>query len=319
MIDKKTPPNHPSKFSLKLLNPKYILGWIGVALLYLVSLMPFRMQMAIGRAIGRFLYILGPKRKEIARVNLEMCFPEKNQHEIEEILKENLINTGVGIIEMGIAWWSSDRKIDELTIHYKNKEILESNEGILVLAKHTTHVEIDVRLMSRGLNMGGMYRPQKNKIINHIMINARNKYIEGAFHHKQASQTLDYVRNGKKMIYAADQDFGSKYSIFVPFFKEMASTITIPHGISQERFKVVFIKINRKKNGYEVEAKEIEPKEDQLEFLTNMNKAYTDSIIESPEQFLWVHRRFKTRPDGGDVYPIWKSREKRRQNERKSS
>ena len=50
-----------------------------------------------------------------------------------------------------------------------------------------------------------------------------------------------------------------------------------------------------------------------------MNKAYTDSIIESPEQFLWVHRRFKTRPDGGDVYPIWKSREKRRQNERKSS
>ena len=125
MIDKKTPPNHPSKFSLKLLNPKYILGWIGVALLYLVSLMPFRLQMAIGRAIGRFLYILGPKRKEIARVNLEMCFPEKNQHEIEEILKENLINTGVGIIEMGIAWWSSDRKIDDLTIHYKNKEILE--------------------------------------------------------------------------------------------------------------------------------------------------------------------------------------------------
>ena len=82
---------------------------------------------------------------------------------------------------------------------------------------------------------------------------------------------------------------------------------------------MVFIKINRKKNGYEVEAKEIEPKEDQLEFLTNMNKAYTDSIIESPEQFLWVHRRFKTRPDGGDVYPIWKRREKRRQNERKSS
>ena len=319
MIDKKSPPNHPSKFSLELLNPKYILGWVGVALLYFVSLMPFRLQIAIGRAIGKFLYILGPKRREIARVNLGMCFPEKDHDEIEKILKENLINTGIGIIEMGIAWWSSDRKIDDLTIHYKNKEILESDEGILVLAKHTTHVEIDVRLMSRGLKMGGMYRPQKNKIINHIMINSRNKYIEGAFHHKQASQTLDYVRIGKKMIYAADQDFGSKYSIFVPFFTEKASTITIPHGISQEGFKVVLIKINRKKNGYEVEAKEIEPKEDQLEFLTNMNKTYTDSIIESPEQFLWVHRRFKTRPDGSDVYPKWKSREKRRQNERRSS
>ncbi len=314
MINKDTPPNNPSKFSFSLLNPKYLFGWIGMILLFLSNLLPFTFQIMIGKAIGLFLYFIGPKRKEVARTNLQICFPEKNDQQIEEMLRENLINTGVGIIEMGIAWWSSNKRIDKLTLNYKNKEILKKEEGILILAKHTTHVEVDVRLISRGLTIGGMYRPQNNKIINHVMINARNKYIEGAFHHKQASQTLDYVRKGKKMLYAADQDFGPKYSAFVPFFGEESATITIPHGISQEGLKVVLIDVVRRKDGYELEVIEIEKNDNQLEFLTAMNKIYTETIKRSPDQYLWVHRRFKTRQDGKDLYP-----NSRRERRRKKS
>ena len=315
---KNEPHNNEVKLELSMLSPSYLLTWLGTGFLYVLTLLPIKIQLFLGGQLGSILLFISPQRKNITQINLQLCFPDKTQIELEKMVKEVFKDIGKGLIETGIAWWKSDRFIDKLINKKSNFEQLDSNnEGCLILLKHSTHAELDIRIISRLLRVGGMYKTQTNKVMNYLMIKARNKYLIGTVTNRQTRRGLTWLRNGLKFLYAADQDYGAKGSEFVPFFGIQAATITLPSDLFKKGTRVYFFNVIRVNSSYEIILSEFSQQTDKDGFLNEMNNFYQKAILETPTQYFWMHRRFKTRPEGEEgFYPHWKRREARRERER---
>ena len=310
--------NNEVKIELSMLSPSYLLTWLGTGFLYVLTLLPIKIQLFLGGQLGSILLFISPQRKNITQINLQLCFPNKTQIELEKMVKEVFKDIGKGLIETGIAWWKSDRFIDKLITKKTDFEQLDSNnEGCLILLKHSTHAELDIRIISRLLRVGGMYKTQTNKVMNYLMIKARNKYLIGTVTNRQTRRGLKWLRNGLKFLYAADQDYGTKGSEFVPFFGIQAATITLPSDLFKKGTRVYFFNVIRVNSSYEITLSEFSQQTDKDGFLNEMNNFYQKAILETPTQYFWMHRRFKTRPEGEEgFYPHWKRREARRERER---
>ena len=315
---KNEPHNNEVKLELSMLSPSYLLTWLGTGFLYVLTLLPIKIQLFLGGQLGSILLFISPQRKNITQINLQLCFPNKTQIELEKMVKEVFKDIGKGLIETGIAWWKSDRFIDKLINKKSNFEQLDSNnEGCLILLKHSTHAELDIRIISRLLRVGGMYKTQTNKVMNYLMIKARNKYLIGTVTNRQTRRGLTWLRNGLKFLYAADQDYGTKGSEFVPFFGIQAATITLPSDLFKKGTRVYFFNVMRVNSSYEITLDEFSQQTDKDGFLNEMNNFYQKAILETPTQYFWMHRRFKTRPEGQEgFYPHWKRREARKERER---
>ena len=315
---KNEPHNNEVKLELSMFSPSYLLTWLGTGFLYVLTLLPIQIQLFLGGQLGSILLFISPQRKNITQINLQLCFPNKTQIELEKMVKEVFKDIGKGLIETGIAWWKSDRFIDKLINKKSNFEQLDSNnEGCLILLKHSTHAELDIRIISRILRVGGMYKTQTNKVMNYLMIKARNKYLIGTVTNRQTRRGLKWLRNGLKFLYAADQDYGGKGSEFVPFFGIQAATISLPSDLFKKGTRVYFFNVIRVNSSYEIALDEFSQNTDKDGFLNEMNNFYQKAILEAPTQYFWMHRRFKTRPEGEEgFYPHWKKREARRERER---
>ena len=315
---KNEPHNNEVKLELSMFSPSYLLTWLGTGFLYVLTLLPIQIQLFLGGQLGSILLFISPQRKNITQINLQLCFPNKTQIELKKMVKEVFKDIGKGLIETGIAWWKSDRFIDKLINKKSNFEQLDSNnEGCLILLKHSTHAELDIRIISRILRVGGMYKTQTNKVMNYLMIKARNKYLIGTVTNRQTRRGLKWLRNGLKFLYAADQDYGGKGSEFVPFFGIQAATISLPSDLFKKGTRVYFFNVIRVNSSYEIALDEFSQNTDKDGFLNEMNNFYQKAILEAPTQYFWMHRRFKTRPEGEEgFYPHWKKREARRERER---
>ena len=317
-VDKKEPFNNEVSFEASMLSPRYIPTWIGVGLLYLISLLPIQLQLFLGKFLGLTLYASGTHRKKIVEINLKLCFPNKTEAERSEMVKEVFKDMGKGLLETGIAWWRSDKFIERLITKKSNFELLDTvSEGCVILLKHSTHAELDIRMTSSIFEAGGMYKEQTNKVMNYLMIKARNKYLFGTFTNRQTRRGIRFLNNGLKFMYAADQDYGTNGAEFIPFFGVPAATVTLPSDLFKKGTKVFFFNVVRVGSGYEITLEEIGSKANEKNFLKLMNEAYEEAILKKPTQYFWMHRRFKNRPKGEeDFYPYWKKREERRERER---
>ena len=320
--DQSTPHNKDPGFKLLLLHPKYLPTWLGMGFIYFCKFLPYKLIIFLGTLLGYLLLRVSPHRKQIAKTNMQLCFPEKNEEEIHALLKSHFKNMGIGIFEIAIAWWSSKKTINNLKLSSKNVNIfkeLDENEGVLILIKHSTHVELDVRLIAQEIEIGGMYKHQSNAVMNYFMIRARNKYVAGAIDNHQAKEAIQWIKNGHRFLYAADQDYGEKNSQFIPFFGVDAATITFPERLSKSGVKIVMANVSRNKKGFHLEFHKISDYKEEGSVLKEVNEFYEKFILNSPENFLWTHRRFKSRPPGeAPIYSEWKSREKRRKKKRES-
>ncbi len=317
--NKNEPYNNKVKFETSMLTPRYLLTWMGMGFLYLLTLCPIKFQLFLGGQLGPILLFLSPQRKRIAEINLQLCFPNQMEKEVKKMVKEVFKDMGKGLLETGMAWWKSDQFIDKLITKKSNFELInDNNEGCLILLKHSTHAELDIRIVSRLLRVGGMYKTQTNKVMNYLMIKARNKYLTGTVTNRQTRRGLKWRQNGLKFLYAADQDYGGKVSEFVPFFGIETATVTLPSDLFKRGTKVYFTNVIRVNSSYEINLEELSPNTDKDGFSNKMNYLYQKAILEAPTQYFWMHRRFKTRPEGEEgFYPRWKRREARREKERK--
>jgi len=294
---------------------KSILTWLGIGLLRLTSYLPYSILMNLGDGIGSLIYKVSPHRREISEINIKLCLDIKD-NELDKLVKENFQAIGRGIFEMAIAWWSSDKRIKKLDTRVLNKEVLEDTQtGALVLIKHSTHLELDLRLLSQHFDLTGMYKSQTNEAINYVMVRARNNYIHGSLTNREAMKAVRWIRSGKNFLYAADQDYGLKVSKMVPFFGQTAATVTFPALFLKKEIKIVLANVSKINDTYEIEIKNIDSSLSEEEFLFEMNKIYEEFIKKDPSGYLWMHRRFKS-GQAESLYPRWTSRERRREKRR---
>ena len=317
-VDKNEPYNNEVSFEAAMLSPRYFLTWLGMGLLYLTSLLPIQLQLFLGQLLGLILYASGTHRKKIVEVNLKLCFPNITEGTRKVMVKEVFKDMGRGLLETGIAWWRSDKFIEKLITKKSNFELLDAvNEGCIVLLKHSTHAELDIRMTASIFEAGGMYKDQTNKVMNYLMIKARNKYLIGTFTNRQTRRGIRFLNNGLKFMYAADQDYGTNGAEFVPFFGVPAATVTLPSDLFKKGTKIFFFNVVRVGSGYEITLEDLSAKANEENFLQLMNATYEEAILKEPTQYFWMHRRFKNRPEGEeDFYPYWKKREERRKKKR---
>jgi KDO2-lipid IV(A) lauroyltransferase len=297
-------------FKLSFLLPKYWLTWIGVFILYSISWLPFKLQLALGRLVGKLLFRIGSKRQHIALTNLRLCFPEKSDQELRIILKRNFENAGIALFETGMGWWWPNWRIKR-KVKVKGVEHLieaqENNQGILFLAMHNMCLEICARGIGYFNPMVVFYRPHNNQLMEFFQHRGRgrsNKFMLGK---RDVKGLIRALRDKEACIYLPDQDYGRNKSLFVPFFnvKETATTTGTLIFAKQKNTKTLMMipRRNSDNSGYTIDVSpplENFPTDNDEQDVIRVNKELEKAILVDPEQYMWLHRRFKTRPNPED-------------------
>ncbi|MDJ0741062.1 MAG: LpxL/LpxP family Kdo(2)-lipid IV(A) lauroyl/palmitoleoyl acyltransferase, partial [Gammaproteobacteria bacterium] len=292
-------------FSSTLLHPKYWPAWLGFGLLRLVILLPFPLLYRGGRVLGRLGRRLVTGRARIAERNLQLCFPDLSPVEREQLLKRHFESLGVSLLEIPFTWWGADRRFESLA-EISGLENLDAasraGKGVILLSAHFTCLEIGGRLLSRRAEFDAMYRPSSSPVVEYVMVGARRKGCGELIPRRAAKRALRRLRGGHTVWYAPDQNTQRKQSVFVEFFGHLASTTPATHKLARlTGAKVVPFVASRKADGSGYRLVIEPPLED---FPTNdivadtqrVNDIIERWVREYPEQYLWIHRRFRSRP-----------------------
>ncbi|MEX5976918.1 LpxL/LpxP family Kdo(2)-lipid IV(A) lauroyl/palmitoleoyl acyltransferase [Providencia vermicola] len=295
-------------FSLKLLHPKYIITWLGIILLFLLVQLPYKWLLWLGAFLGENSKYFIKRRVSIIKRNLELCFPNKNSKEIDDLVHENLQSLGIALFETGIAWFWSDKRVKKL-FQVKGidnyQEAIAKNKGVIIVGVHFMSLELGGRIMGLCFPVNAMYRPHNNKAMEYIQTKGRCRSGKGMIDRKNLKFMVQELKSGKAIWFAPDQDFGKKGTVFVPFFSvQNTSTSKGTSTLAQlSHSPTLTVTLLRNKNGVNYDlvlGKELidYPTNDTLRDAATINSVLEKEIMKAPEQYLWAHRRFKTRPDG---------------------
>lgn len=293
-------------FSKTFLYPNYWPTWFFIGFMRLSILLPFRWQIALGCALGWLLYYLLPKRKKIARTNLRLCFPKHSETDIDNLTKEHFKNVGASIFETAMAWWASNKRLENLHIAKglnNLSQYVDSDKPLLILSAHFCGTDLGARLLSLHTRFQAMYKPAKNKLYDYIMYHSRAR----AYTVVDNSNVKQFIRNKKKGYiswYAPDQNLHREEHLFVNFFNVPTLCITAPSRLAKiTQAKAIGYFPIRKKYRYEIvftPTLENFPSDDMHADLLTINAAIETGICLAPSQYLWTHKRFHKLPDGTD-------------------
>ncbi|HEM8291589.1 Kdo(2)-lipid IV(A) acyltransferase [Providencia sp. SKLX074055] len=295
-------------FQKHLLHPRYWLTWIGVTVLYLLVLLPYPVIYWMGTRLGLLSKRFLKKRVQIADRNLQLCFPEMSMQDRQHYIDKNFESVGMGLFETGMAWFWPDWRIKRWVKVEGRENMLSAQEtgrGIIVLGIHFLTLEIGGRAFGM-LNPGiGVYRANDNKLIDWLQTRGRlrsNKYM---LDRKDVKGMVRALKDGEILWYAPDHDYGPRNSTFAPLFAvEKAATTNGSQILLRLANPLVVPFVPRRLpngKGYELliqPAVDNFPVEDNVATAAMMNQVIEKEILRAPEQYMWLHRRFKTRPQG---------------------
>jgi len=294
-------------------HPRFWPMWINLGILRTIALFPYRSQILLGGVFGKIIQILSPKRQRVVDINLQLCFPEKSVAERNKMKNASFQNLGIALLEMSMCWWWSEDRLRSL-VEIRGREhieaVLDSGRGVILLTGHFTSLEIGGRLFTLSMPLQAMYRTQKNRLFDSYLYTRRKSYLENAISRKNTRQM---IRGIKKLIptwYAPDQNFPNEKNVFVPFMGVQTATISAGSRIAQSSGGAMLpFYPERKKDGsgyiiwIEPPLADF-PSGDDVRDATAINASIEKFVRQNPEQYLWVHKRFKTRPPGEPaIYP----------------
>ena len=279
----------------------------GVFLLWLMHFLPFRVLVWIGSGLGSLLYLLGAERRRVGTINLKLCFPELSDAERKQLLRDNFKMFGRSLIERTILWWSSGARISSL-IRIEGVEHFEAIKGqpAILLTPHFVGMDAGGQWIAQHTDTVCMYANQKNLYLTELLLKKRVRFRNQKLYSRQQGlrPILKGMRAGMPFIYPPDQDQGIRDGAFIPFFGVPAATMTSVPRIAQMTGAKVLPCITRLLPGaagyvltfYRVW--ENYPSGDDIADTRRMNEFIEDRAREMPEQYFWLHKRFKTRPEG---------------------
>jgi len=296
------PKSHSFDFSF--LHPRYWLTWVGLGILRLIILLPWSWQRSVAKVLGALIYILAKRRRLIAQTNIRMCFQSLNYGAQKRLLKQTLYENALGIIETGHAFWGKEEALQNITSFHgpeKLQAALKAGNGAILIGAHYTTLDLGGRLFAQFLPVDVLYRPHKNKLFDHIILKARRRWAGQVINNKSTRQIIRSIKQNHIFWYPADQDYGPENSMFVSFFGFPAATLSTTARLAKLTKAPVFVLGHHRKDdqfSYEIHVTEVEPQADDQALTQKVNELLEDEIRRYPAQYMWVHRRFKTRPSG---------------------
>jgi KDO2-lipid IV(A) lauroyltransferase len=297
----------------RFLAPRYWTTWLGLGLMRGLVLLPYPALLAAGRGIGRLLHALLPRRRHVAATNLRLCFPDLDDAAQGRLLRVHFESLGMQLAELALAWWAPAARLAPL-IHVQGMEHLEAaaagGRGVVLLSAHFPAVELSGSVLRSGtrVRIAGLYRPSHNALVDEILMRSRSRAIEVQIPKDSMRQLLRTLARGYAVWYAPDQAYRGRFSALVTFFGVPAMTNTaITQIVRMSGAAVVpfFPRRRRDGSGYDVTispALQDFPGADAAADAQRINHLLEAQVREVPEQYYWVHRRFKGRPGLPDPY-----------------
>ena len=287
------------------LSPPTWPGWIGVGAGWLLAQLPWAWQRALGRVLGALLYLLLPSRRRAAQRNLEWCFPELDALARKRLLRAHFRALGVGVFEFMRAWWGSIATLRR-TLRIDGLEhlaaIAAEGRGALLISGHFMNLEICGRLLCDYAPLAGIYREHSGAAMEWAVKRGRLRYAAAMFRQEELRPALRHLKQGGFLWYAPDQDMRGKDIVFAPFFGIPAATITATHQLARLSGCAVLPFFHHREGDRYVlrlgAPLESFPSADATVDSARVNAQIEAMVRAAPEQYLWIHRRFKRRPPG---------------------
>lgn len=290
---------------------RHLFSWLIYFKLWTWAQLPFRMLLGIGVMIGVAFKHLSKSRRNVIQKNIATCFPELNESQQTELINQNYRETGMMVSQTLKAFLSWDGGLFK-NLNIEGSEYLEraqtTGQGVLLVSGHFTALDIGGRVICEKFPVSGVYRPHKNHVQEYVVKQSREKYAKNMFTRDELKGIIKELKAGGIVWYAPDQDYRRGQSIFSNFFGTQASTITATHQLARiSGCQVMFysvIRITEKpyfKLAISPPLENFPSKDPQLD-TDRINQGIESMVKDAPEQYLWLHKRFKTRPEGENKF-----------------
>ena len=289
------------------LHPRYWLLWISIGLLRFITPFPYSVHLSVGRFLGRLTHRIGGKRERIVDTNLQLCFPQKTIDERNLIKNKTYENLGISLLELAMCWWWKPERLKPL-VEVRGLEHVEkclaNKQAVILLSGHFTSLELGGRLLALFLPFQAMYRTQKNPLFDSLLYTKRQGYLVDIISRKNTRRMIRGIRSLIPTWYAPDQNFARERNVFAPFFGVPTATITASSRLAESGKAAMLPYYPERKSdgsGYILWIKpplENFPSGDDLTDATAINASIEKFVLQNPDQYMWVHQRFKTRPEG---------------------
>ncbi|ADW75616.1 MULTISPECIES: kdo(2)-lipid IV(A) palmitoleoyltransferase [Rahnella] len=296
------------RFRASFLHPRYWLTWFGLGVLFLLVQLPYPVLNRLGIWLGRTSMRFLKRRVSITRRNLQLCFPDLPADQVEARIISNFESLGMGLLETGMAWFWSDARVKrwfDVSGLHNLKKAQENKQGVLVIGVHFMSLELGGRAMGLCQPMMAMYRPHNNKAMEFVQTWGRMRSNKAMLDRKDLRGMVHALKKGEAVWFAPDQDYGPRGSVFAPLFAvDQAATTSGTFMLARlAKPALVTVVLVRKAGGtgYELVIQpqlQDYPIDDEMAAAAYMNRVIEKEIMRAPDQYLWLHRRFKTRPAG---------------------
>lgn len=292
------------------LGPRHWPTWLGIGAMAMAARLPWSLQRGLGRALGALLRMSLGDRRRVAARNLELCFPGLDAAAREALLREHFAALGTGLFEFARAWWGS---VDPMRkgLVVEGLEHIEaaraSGRGVIVVSGHFSTLEMCGRLMCDHVPLAGMYRKHAEPAMEWAVLRGRARYAAAMFPKQDVRGAVRHLKKGGLLWYAPDQDPSRGDAVFVPFFGQPAHSLTSTHQLARMSGAavVLFQHVRRDDGGYTLRlwpAFDGFPSDDATADTARVMAGIETMARAAPAQYLWIHRRFKRRPDGSSPY-----------------
>jgi len=276
-------------------------------LLWIAHFLPYRVLVLIGNVVGMLAFWLIAERRRVTRVNLAKCFPAMTAAEREVLARAHFRSFCRGFVDRALLWWAPRARVERL-VRIEGREHLQMHPGapVILLAPHFSGLDAGFTRLSCEVDMVSMYANQKDSRFSELLKRGRTRFGDQRLVSRQDGirATLSAMRAGRPFYYLPDQDYGPRDTIFVPFFGVQAATVPGLSRIAQVAGARVLPCVTQMLPGHAGYVLRIDapwdnfPTGDLAADTRRMNEYIERRVLEMPEQYLWMHKRFKTRPAG---------------------
>lgn len=280
--------------------------------MWLIAYLPFALQIRLGQTLGLLSFHFARSRRHICEVNLRMCFPDLSDKEHAALVRKTFDSNGIGMIEICMCWFR-DPEVYRNRVKVFGLENIEAalakGKGVLMIGAHFSTLDFGGTLISLFVNIDVTYRGNDNPLFNEVMIRGRQRLYGNVIDRQDVRSSMRSLKSGHILWYAPDQDYGAKYSIFVPFFGNEAATITATSRYANFNNSEVLMcrhYRNEDNSGYHLHFDKViddYPSGDDSKDALRMNQLVEEAILVQPDQYMWLHRRFKTQAAGKSARP----------------
>lgn len=284
---------------------QYLFPYAALGLLWLLHWLPLPVLRGLGHLLGHLLYLLGRERRRVALINLRLCFPAMPLAQRRRLARRHFVAFARAFLDRTLLWWAPRQRLERI-VRLRGAEHLRAADGrpTLLLAPHFVGLDAGGTLMTMLTPLVSVYSAQKNPVFNAVLLAGRMRFNAPVLLSRQDGmrRALKSMKAGLPFYYLPDMDFGPRDAVFAPFFGVPAATIT---GVSRlarlTGARIVPCVTRMVADGYEVELQapwEDYPGESVEADTRRMNEYIETQVLRMPEQYFWVHKRFKSRPPG---------------------